>query len=208
MHKTFALVPVNKLSHAKTRLAELLSQKERAELVLAMLQDVLDALQGMSIIIISPDDIRGELRKYQFDFILETEKRGLNAAVEAANSCAIERGADATLFVPADAPLIKKEHVAEILKLGRRHRLIISPSRGGGTGILYRRPPGIINSRFTSTSFLDHKKEAEKQGVEMFVYDSFALYLDIDTPQDIAEFLLHGEGTRTHAFLKKFEGRL
>lgn len=206
--KTFAIVPVNKLSHAKTRLAGLLSQEERSQLVLAMLRDVLDALRGMRVIIISPDDLRGKLKKYQFDFILENEKQGLNAAVDAANRYAIENGAAATLFVPADAPLIKKKHVAEILKLGKRHRLIISPSRGGGTGILYRRPPDVIAGRFTSASFADHKKEAEKQGMEMFVYDSFALSLDIDIPNDVAEFLLHGKGTRTHALLKKFESRL
>ena len=87
------------------------------------------------------------------------------------------------------------------MELGKTHPLIISPSSRGGTGILYRRPPFIIENRFTSTSFSDHEKESRKRGVEMFVYDSFAISLDIDVPEDIEEFLLHGKGTKTHDFL-------
>mgnify|MGYP005857135481 CR=1 FL=1 len=198
--RVFALLPV-KLFEAKTRLSSALSGEERAELVLCMLSDVLDSLKGLDAIVISPDDLRKKL-DYNFHFILEKEKKGLNSAVEQANKCAVKSGADATLFVPADTPLIRKKHVREILKLGKKHPLIISPSRRGGTGILFRKPPDIIEGRFTSTSFEDHRKEAALRGIEMYVYDSFYLSLDIDTPEDIKEFLLHGRGTRTYEFLK------
>lgn len=217
--RVFALLPVNKPSEAKTRLSSVLSKEGRAELVLCMLGDVLDSLRGLEIVVISPlpsnkllgklvqayaftrDDLRKKL-DCDFHFIHEKEKRGLNSAVEQANSYALDKGADATLFVPADTPLIKKSHVREILRLGKKHKLIISPSRRCGTGILFRRPPDIIQGRFTNTSFEDHRKEAALRGVEMYVYDSFYLSLDIDTPEDLKEFLLHGRGTRTYEFLK------
>jgi 2-phospho-L-lactate guanylyltransferase len=201
--RTFALVPVNRLSEAKTRLSSIFSPEERRELVICMLKDVLDSLEGLKLIIISPGDLREILEDYTFQFILEEKKQGLNAAVERANRYAIENGAEATLFVPADTPLIKKAHVEDILRLGEEHPLIISPSRRGGTGVLFRRPPDIIDGRFTPTSFSDHRKEASSKGVEMFVYDSFFLSLDIDTPEDAEEFMLHGRGTRTYDFLKK-----
>lgn len=195
--RVFVLLPV-KLSEAKTRLSNIFSGEERAELAFCMLEDVLDSLKRLEVVIISPDDLRGKL---DYNFILEKEKRGLNAAVEQANKYAIDSGADATLFVPADTPLIKKSRVREILRLGKKHKLIISPSRRGGTGILFRRPPDIIDGRFTNTSFEDHRKEAALRGVEMYVYDSFSLSLDIDTPEDVQEFLLHGKGTKTYEFL-------
>jgi 2-phospho-L-lactate guanylyltransferase len=197
--RVFVLLPV-KLSEAKTRLSNIFSEEERAELVLCMLKDVLDSLKGMDVVVISPDDLRKKL-DYDFHFILEKGKMGLDSAVRQANSYAIDNSTDATLFVPADAPLIKKGHVKEILGLGKKHKLIISPSRRGGTGILFRRPPDIIKGRFTNTSFEDHREEAALRGVEMYVYDSFSLSLDIDTPEDIQEFLLHGKGTRTYEFL-------
>jgi 2-phospho-L-lactate guanylyltransferase len=200
----FAIIPVSKLSEVKTRLSTIFSRKEREALISCMLEDVLDALDSLDrIVVISPSDLRG--LKRNFDFILEKEEKGLNAAVEEANQYAIKHGAKATLFIPADLPLIKKYHINEILKLGRKNPLIISPSRGGGTGILFRKPPDIIEGRFTSTSFADHKKEAEAKGVRMYIYDSFSLSLDIDTPKDVKEFMLHGKGTKTYEFLKRLK---
>jgi len=195
--RVFVLLPV-KLSEAKTRLSNIFSGEERAELVLCMLEDVLDSLRGLDVVVVSPDDLRKKL-DYDFHFILEKEK-GLNIAVEQANKYAIDNSADATLFIPADTPLIKKSHVKEILRLGKKHKLIISPSRRCGTGILFRRPPDIIDGRFTNTSFEDHRKEAALRGVKMHIYDSFCLSLDLDTPEDLKEFLLHGRGTRTYEF--------
>lgn len=198
----YALIPVNKIDEAKTRLSGMLSAEERKGLVLSMLCDVLDSVKGEGIeaVVISPTDLRHSL-DYDFHFIHEEKKEGLNAAVKKASRYAIEKGAKATLFIPADTPLLTRLHIREIMELGKTHPLIISPSSRGGTGILYRRPPFIIESRFTSTSFSDHEKESRKRGVEMFVYDSFAISLDIDVPEDIEEFLLHGKGTKTHDFL-------
>lgn len=196
----YALIPVNKLDEAKTRLSGMFSVEERAGLVLSMLRDVLDALNGVETIVVSPTDLRGTLDPGTH-FICEEKKEGLSAAVKRANAYAVERGAKATLFIPADTPLLTCAHVDRILELGELHPLIISPSSRGGTGVLYRRPPHIIDCRFTPTSFSDHEKEAGKRGIEMFVYDSFALSLDIDVPEDIREFLPHGAGTRTYDFL-------
>ncbi|MFQ6136648.1 MAG: 2-phospho-L-lactate guanylyltransferase [Candidatus Hydrothermarchaeales archaeon] len=198
----YAIVPVNKLSKAKTRLSSTLSRSERGEFLLCMLEDVLRALDGVcKTIVICADDLREHLSE-DVIFLDEDGRKGLNGAVKMANRYAIERGARATLFVPADLPLIKGSHVKEILKIGEKHPLIISPSRYGGTGILYRRPPDIIKERFTKTSFADYKKEAKAEGVELFVYDSYLLSLDIDRIEDIEEFMLHGEGTSTYDFLR------
>jgi 2-phospho-L-lactate guanylyltransferase len=198
--KVFAIIPVNNLGEAKTRLSGILSVEDRGELVLNMLQDVLRALNGVETIVVSPSDLKGTT-EHDFHFVHEEKKGGLNAAVGKATKYAIENGAEATLFIPADTPLLTGTHVREILVLGREHPLIISPSSRGGTGILYRRPPALIDNRFTSTSFTDHEKEAKNKGVEMHVYDSYSISLDIDVPEDIREFLLHGKGTKTHDFL-------
>lgn len=198
----YALIPVNKLDEAKTRLSGMLSVEERKGLVLSMLQDVLDSVKGIETVVISPTDLAGTL-DYDFHFIHEEKKEGLNAAIKRADAYAIEKGARATLFIPADTPLLTRSHVNEILELGKTHPLIISPSSRGGTGILYRRPPSVIDGKFTPTSFSDHENEAQKRGIEMYVHNAFAISLDIDVPEDIEEFLRHGKGTRTHDFLTR-----
>lgn len=205
--QAFAIIPVNELTQAKTRLSDVLSQQERAELLLCMLEDVLDALEGVATpIVVSPTNLKEYVRR-DFELILEEEKCGLTEAVRRGNSYAMSRGAEETLFVPADVPLIKGHHVEEVLSLGKRHPLVISPARKGGVGIIYRRPPDIIPEVFTGSSFVDIQRVASELGVPVKVYDSFYLSLDIDTVEDIQEFMHHGAGTRTYKFLKKYKKR-
>ena len=205
--QVFAIIPVNQLERAKSRLGGVFSPQERAELLLCMLQDVLDALEGVvAPVVVSPSN----LKKYvsmDYELILEEERRGLTEAVRRGNAHAIARGAEATLFVPADVPLIKKRHVEEVLELGKRHPLVISPARKGGVGIIYRRPPDVIPEVFTRSSFTDIRRVAARLSVPVEVYDSFYLALDIDTVEDVREFMHHGEGTRTYEFLKRHEER-
>ncbi|WP_456475315.1 2-phospho-L-lactate guanylyltransferase [Candidatus Pyrohabitans sp.] len=205
--QAFAIIPVNELTQAKTRLSDVLSQQERGELLLCMLEDVLDALEGVvKPIVVSPTNLKEYVRR-DFELILEEEKLGLTEAVRRGNSYAMSRGAEETLFVPADAPLIKRHHVEEVLSLGKRHPLVISPARKGGVGIIYRRPPDVIPEVFTGSSFVDIQRVASGLGVPVKVYDSFYLSLDIDTVEDIREFMHHGSGTRTYEFLKKYQKR-
>ncbi|MEE8167681.1 MAG: 2-phospho-L-lactate guanylyltransferase [Candidatus Hydrothermarchaeales archaeon] len=204
--RVIAILPV-KLSSQKTRLAGELSEKEREELVICMLKDVLDSLSSVDdIVLVGPKELRQMLEGYDFELIVE-EGRGLNNAVRLGNKHAMARGADATLFIPVDTPLLEERHIIDILHLGKEHQVVISPSRREGTGILFRRPPDVMRGRFTKTSFLDHKREAENKGVEMFVYDSFSLSLDIDTPEDLRDFLACESHTRTHEFLSRLKVR-
>lgn len=195
----FALLPVNSLSLAKTRLGNILTQEEKGELLMTMLADVMDALDGLETVVISPDEIDLGCCTH---FVKEKKKEGLNAAVAKGTLYALQKGAGATLFIPVDTPLIKKRHVQEILELGKTHPFIISPSTRGGTGIVYRRPPSIVGENFTKTSFKDHIEDAKSQGVPVHVYNSFSISLDIDTPEDVEEFMVHGKGTRTYDYLE------
>jgi len=208
---TFAILPV-KLNDSKTRLSTIFSAKERKELTIVMLKDVLGALgphKRLRVVIISSDDVPSALPDQKFDFVYEDERKGLKVAVEKAVGYAIKNGATSTLFVPVDTPLIRSGHVDDVLRLGKKNPLIMSHARRGGVGMIFKRPPGIIGERFTKTSFMDIETEAKMNGVPVFVYDSFSLSLDIDTPEDIREFLLCGRrDLATYEFLKGYESRL
>lgn len=198
----FILLPVNKLSNAKSRLSTILSPRERSELVINMVKDVLDAISGRRVVIISKDDLRKKLPEYEFDYIKE-ETTGLNSAVYCANEHAIKKGADATLFLPGDIPLIKKDHVETLCELGKENPVVISPSNDGGTGALFRSPPDAIDGRFSPTgSFMLHMMEIEVRGLSSFIFNSSAVALDIDTPKDVKEFMKHESETRTYRFLR------
>ncbi len=81
-----ALVPVKALDQAKGRLAALLSQEERRRLALAMLEDVLRALQAVPrvehVAVVSPDaDVLARAEKLGAEPLSEPPLcRGVNQA--------------------------------------------------------------------------------------------------------------------------------
>jgi 2-phospho-L-lactate guanylyltransferase len=198
--KTFALVPVKELGAAKSRLQECLSPDCRSGILIAMLRDVLEALEGLSIIVISPEDISCMLDD-NIIFRKQTRGRNLNNAVQEANEFAIDLGADSTLFVPADMPLMDKKDVAKVLEVGKEHNVVITKAYDGGTGILFRRPPDIMDSCFTENSFNDHLHKARRSGLRPFILTRDHLSFDIDTRDDLEELIKLGRGTHTQKFL-------
>jgi 2-phospho-L-lactate guanylyltransferase len=204
--RTFGLLPIKRLSEAKSRLSRALSPEVRSRLTLLMLKDVLDALGDLDgVVLISPEDLREHLEGHEVLFLREEAPRGIGRAVELGTRLAVEEGADATLFLPGDIPLLQERHIRKILALGKEHPLILSPSRRGGIAIVFRRPPDLIENRFTSQSFADHLQEARRRGIDPYIYESFSLSLDLDTPEDLREFLRYGRGTRTFDALREIE---
>ncbi len=200
---TFAIVPVKDLDNAKSRLADSLTAGQRKGLLLAMLSDVLKAVSNLPTIVISPEDISSHLSGLgNVMFLLQKGEKDLNSAVVQANNYALSQGGGATLFVPADMPLISTGDVEDVCRIGQKYGAVITKARDGGTGILYRRPPDVMESRFTSDSFTDHQREAQEKGIEMYIHESFPLSLDIDTIEDLQLFMEHGEGTNTFEYLK------
>ncbi len=199
-----AVIPVNELRRAKSRLGGVLSPAQRERLVLAMLEDVLAALRGSGAlpVLVSPEDLRGRVEG-EFEMLVEGRRRGLREAVRLGNEHAASLGAEATLFLPADVPLIRRRHVREMLRMGRRYPVVVAPSMKGGISALYRCPPAVIPEVFSDRTFLEVRRCTSERGVELGVYDSFYLALDIDTPEDVREFMYHGAGTRTYEVLEE-----
>jgi 2-phospho-L-lactate guanylyltransferase len=205
--RTFALLPLNKPIEAKSRLSSVLTPEERRELVLSMAKDVLDSLRSVETVLVCREDVRKEFRDYKFHFLLQNG-RGLGNAVEAANWYALQKGAEATLFLPADVPLVREDTLQDILSLGENHRFMISPGKRRGLGMMYRQPPDVVGAVFTEKSFDDNLKLASSTNVDAFIYNSPELYSDIDTPEDIREFLKVGKGTRSYDYLKTSLGKI
>ena len=58
-----------------------------------------------------------------------------------------------------------------------------------------------ININFGEFSYFKHVEDAKKRDYSLNIYDSFFLSLDINTPHDLGELLLHGTHTNTFKFL-------
>jgi len=201
-----ALVPAKALDQAKGRLAALLDEDERRALALAMLEDVVRALQSVagidSVNVISPDaEVLRRAEELGATAILEPATvRGINQAL-AHGMDAIEPSPDALLVVLADVPAVVPSDVASMLEGAPERGVVIAPSSARGTSALLLRPPDVIPFRFGELSFQMHKREAAARRIEARVLHLEALEHDIDEPDDLRWLLERPAETSTHRLL-------
>jgi 2-phospho-L-lactate guanylyltransferase len=205
---TTALVPAKALDQAKGRLAAVLGEDERRQLALAMLEDVVRALQSVaaidSVAVVSPDaDVRALASELGAAAIEEPASvRGINQALTHALGVMSPRP-EALIVVLADVPEIDPADVARALELLPDRGLVICPSHDKGTGLLAMRPAGVIPFRFGPRSFLLHKREAAAQGLRAAVVRAESLARDIDSPDDLRALLGRPGDTSTHRLLAR-----
>jgi 2-phospho-L-lactate guanylyltransferase len=203
MKKTFAIIPVSRFVHAKTRLSPTLTPIERENLLKSMLKDVIGVLKPhvSGVVVISSDDeVLSYVKNLDVIPLKEEGVTDLNGAlIQAIEWCSLK--AEQVLIVPSDVPLIKSEYVEEIVNMGEEAEMVIAPAKGGGTNALLCPVKGI-KMLFGDCSFFEHIKMAESKNWNINVYDSFYLALDVNTAEDLGEIMLHGNGTVTKEFLK------
>jgi 2-phospho-L-lactate guanylyltransferase len=201
-----ALIPAKSLDEAKGRLAGLLSEDERRQLALAMLEDIVRTLQAVrrvdSISIVSPDaEVLGKAKELGATPIEEPSTvRGINQAL--AHAAEAISDADTLLVVLADVPAVTPDEIDAVIDaIPSGKSLVICPSAAKGTSALALRPPGTIRFRFGPNSFSDHKREALASGLSMKVVRFDSMSNDIDEPDNLRELLAHPADTATHRLL-------
>jgi len=206
---TFVIVPVKKLDEAKSRLSPFLSENERKQFCLEMLEDVLTAIgtiKGISkTIVVSTDPQVLQAVKNFHVFPFKESQSGLNQAISEAINWCISMNAKTTLILPADIPLASSADVNRILAFGRTSSMVISPSRWGhGTNALLLNPPRAVPAFYGQGSFQRYTEEASKRGIRFHVYRSPRIAFDVDTIEDLADFVaLDTAETRAYRFLKE-----
>jgi 2-phospho-L-lactate guanylyltransferase len=202
-----ALVPVKSLDQAKGRLAALLSQEERRRLALAMLEDVLRALQAVPrldhLAVISPDaDALTRAEELGAEPLAEPPLcRGVNQALAHASAALARRGADALLVVAADLPAALPADIESVLDALPDPGVALVPTQDRGTGAIALRPPDAIPFRFGRQSSVSHKREAVARGLSARALHLASLSQDVDEPDDLVDLLARPAETATHRLL-------
>jgi 2-phospho-L-lactate guanylyltransferase len=190
----YSIIPIKKLTLAKSRLSAFLKPKERMKLTQCMLEDVVaTCLASESLtktLVVSPDRFLGRAAEEQGALFIESHTGDLNNDITTGIDWSIESGAKSVLILPSDLPAITVDNIHAIFRMvSKVPSVVLTPSRNGGTNMLFLQPPNIIRPQFGLNSFNRHLKEAEKIGVKLSTYESPRVTLDIDTEFDIGEFL-------------------
>jgi 2-phospho-L-lactate guanylyltransferase len=204
------LVPVKNLSSAKQRLSAVLDQPARTALAQAMLHDVLTALHGWKdrppVALVTSDPYAVKLAgEYKFEIIPDPDNPGETGAIEMATRICVERGADSTLVIPADIPLIQAWELEEVLKHAPAEGSVLVPAADGrGTNAAFRRPANLFPLRFGNDSFQPHHAAAKATGNPCVVLKLSGIAVDVDNPSDLQDLIsLPGEN-RAQALARKY----
>lgn len=196
----WAIVPVKPLSRAKSRLADVMISEAREELATRLLKRTtrlllsLSAVQG--VLVISRDSkALAMVRDLGAQTVQESGTPELNSALLRATQILRAWGANATLIVPADIPLLERDDIEVMLSLSRYHEaVVLAPDRHEqGTNLMLVRPPGLIPYAYGEHSFARHQQLALDVGAQVQVYRSERAALDLDTADDLQAYIALAE---------------
>jgi 2-phospho-L-lactate guanylyltransferase len=205
------LVPVKDLANAKQRLSPALSRQERAALAKAMLEDVLEALACCSrrdqVALVTGDVLAQRLAaRFAFGVIHDAANPGETGAIDMATRSCVRRGAEFTMVVPGDIPLITAEEVDTVFAAALPAGTVLAPSASGrGTNAVLRCPADLFPLRFGNDSFVPHLAAARATGHPVAVLHLEGIALDVDEPCDLADLLAAPGETRAQRLLREWK---
>jgi 2-phospho-L-lactate guanylyltransferase len=187
----WAIVPVKSFASAKSRLASVLREEERAGLSRDFLQHTLAVLAAVPAVahrlVISRDPAALEMARADgAESLMEAGAGDLNEALEQATRAAQEGQAGAVLILPTDLPLLKTADVEQvILPMSDGPGAVLVPDRhDAGTNALFVRPAGGLQYAFGEGSFARHRTLAERSGLLVRICRLPGMALDVDEPED------------------------
>jgi 2-phospho-L-lactate guanylyltransferase len=179
------LVPVKALDDAKGRLAPSLGPIERRLLTIAMLEDVVAALQATEglepPVVISPDREIWRRADAMGCKVIEEEPGAADLNRSLARAAGMLAGDGGLLVVAADLPLATPGAIGRVLQAAGRAPVVVVPSRdGAGTNVLAWRDRASFQPGFGPGSARRHLAAAGAVR-----HDEPELALDVDTVEDL-----------------------
>jgi 2-phospho-L-lactate guanylyltransferase len=205
------LVPVKNLANAKQRLSSILAPEERFALAQAMCEDVLQALASWpsrpAVAVVTSDAYARDLAaRFNFEVVAD-DNSGETSAIEMATALCRERGAESTLVVPADIPLIDSSELQKIVDAapgGGSGAVLVPDAAGRGTNAAWRSPGDLFPLRFGNDSFLPHLAAARATGLPCVVLELPRIARDVDSPEDLLELACAGGNRRSQKLVRSW----
>lgn len=177
------VVPLRSFSVGKARLAARLDQQARSALAREMADRVVDAADGLPVVVVSSDpDVVAWARGR--DLACIDDPGTLDGAADAGRAWVRDRGLSRAVVVHGDLPLAKS--FDPVAGDGAAAVVVAVPChRGDGTPVLS--VPVDLDFRFAygPGSFERHSAEAARSGAALRVVRDKSLSFDVDVPDDL-----------------------
>jgi len=180
------VIAVKQPERCKTRLAPLLGEVVRIELVRSMLAAVLSAARSAQTVyqrlVVSPvrDQIPADIP------IHRDSGECLNEALQQAHGALRRTGCRELVVLPADLPRITAAEIDRLVRAGRKSGFAIAPdAAGAGTNALYIGSAQPFHFQFGPDSYHLHVQQAQRLGLRPQVLQLAGFAFDVDSPADL-----------------------
>ena len=206
----WALLPVKRLEQAKLRLAGVLTQAQRRQLSLCMLEDILDTLDKTAVIngvtVISCDEAAISLaRDYHADVLNTGVDHGYASDVLKGVEAISDKAVGKVIVIPADVPELDETDLAYLDRDYAGGVTLCPAGNDGGTNGLVLTPPLSIGLMYGENSFDKFRKEAEQRQIAVNIARPDGLARDIDRPDDLLALRQQPDGNRTWRFARSLK---
>ena len=193
-----AIIPVKRFGQAKQRLLERLDRPRRAELVKAMLGDVLvavSAAESIERVIVVTGEGRAERialahaqrTRTALEVMRDPDDHGHSRAATLGIIRALALRAECSALLPGDCPLLDPTELDAALGRMEPGRVAVIPDRHGtGTNGLLLCPADAIGPAFGEGSAERHRERGTRAGHTVAIERLDSLALDLDTPDDLS----------------------
>jgi 2-phospho-L-lactate guanylyltransferase len=143
--KVIAIIPIKGLANVKRRLASRLRRRERAALVLRLLDRELSVLVATaevdSVIVVTADDRVAKLAEMRGALIALHPDNGVNSAIQAGIEQANRQDAELIVALHGDLPFVETEDIEALIDASEPGTLVLAPDRRqqGTNAIVLRR---------------------------------------------------------------------
>ena len=196
----WALVPVKRFDHGKSRLGEALSAEARASLARDMFDRVVGGVLGSLVkesflggvlVITDGADVAERALSFGAHALIRpgtSKGRALGAIVDEGLEDLVSKGAPSALVIMADLPSLEATDVRALIDQLRTHDVVLAPDAAGtGTNALAMRLPAPMRTCFCGgESLADHVQSARAHGLTIALCERAGLGFDVDQTADLA----------------------
>jgi 2-phospho-L-lactate/phosphoenolpyruvate guanylyltransferase len=182
-----AVIPVKRLSEAKSRLSTRLSSQERARVVAALLRRTVGVLKDADAI--DRIGVATEERELvdslgMVDWL--PDMGGLNPSLVHGASWAMDMRARSMIVLPCDLPLLERSDIHALLDSSwTEPGMSIAPTQDGGTGAILLSPPHVLAPAFGPDSFRRHIQQARAEHISVRTVVRRGFSHELDTTDDL-----------------------
>jgi 2-phospho-L-lactate guanylyltransferase len=172
----------------KERLAPVLADEERAQLVRALTAHVIAAAAPLPVAVVCDDRDVAAFAEARGALVLWTPGLGLSGAVDAGVERLAGSGFDVVTVAHGDLPLARDLAGAgrDVGEGGEAEVMLVPDRRFDGTNVATVPSRAGFRFAYGAGSFARHRTEAARIGLDCRILHDFRLASDVDLPEDLA----------------------